>query len=368
MHRARSNSSGSTTVLDPRPIRSNQGLPPTDRPRGLSLTQRTNSLSPPKPRAPSLGRGEIKQVDSDGSPTSNSGSPLNGSPTWGRRSTTSSENGGSTPKFSRNQFVPSSGGLAASLTQVQQTPKRSDSLPSIINTGNLDKSNTPSTPESSGKVVMSEAVKNRLRKIKSQALNLSPCRGIVEPMLPAPTSDKAKKMMLVLDIDETLVHASFTPDAHYDTKVTITVGGETGHIYVAYRPHLKTFLAAVAPLFEIAVFTASQSCYASQLMDTIDPQRKLGSHRLFREHCTEVNGARVKDLSLLGRPLERMVIIDNSPVAYLFQPRNAIPILSWFDDPNDTELLKLIPMLKQLANEPKVYDLLDDYNAGAITF
>jgi hypothetical protein len=32
--------------------------------------------------------------------------------------------------------------------------------------------------------------------------------------------------------------------------------------------------------------------------------------------------------------------------AYLFNPENAVPIDSWFDDPNDTELLDLAPFLE----------------------
>ena len=98
-------------------------------------------------------------------------------------------------------------------------------------------------------------------------------------------------------------------------------------------------------------------------MDRIDPKGDVVPLRLFRDHCSTVNGSYVKDLSLLGRPLNQMAILDNSPVAYLFQPRNAIPILSWFDDPNDDELMKLLPMLHQLAQAKDVYTVLDPFNA-----
>jgi Dullard-like phosphatase family protein len=183
-------------------------------------------------------------------------------------------------------------------------------------------------------------------------------------MKPCPKT-KVGKITLLLDIDETLVHASINPrpGLSYDTIVHIDDGPNSGDIFVAFRPHLHTFLRAVAPLFEVAVFTASQSCYADPLMDTIDPDKTLVTDRLYRQHCVEVQGGRVKDLNLCGRPLDRMVIIDNSPIAYCFQPRNAIPILSWFDDPNDDELLKLIPLLQQLATEESVYPFLDMYNA-----
>ena len=54
-------------------------------------------------------------------------------------------------------------------------------------------------------------------------------------------------------------------------------------------------------------------------------------------------------MSRVGRPLNQVMIIDNSPNSYQFQPENGIPILSWYDDPKDTELLKLIPALKLLS-------------------
>jgi Dullard-like phosphatase family protein len=209
-----------------------------------------------------------------------------------------------------------------------------------------------------------------LTKVQAKKKNASPfhCENFL-PMLKRCPKPKEGKITLALDIDETLVHASINPrpGLRYHTIAHIDDGPNSGDIYVAFRPHLHTFLRAVAPLFEVVVFTASQSCYADPLMDTIDPDKTLVTDRLYREHCVELQEDRVKDLNLCGRSLDRMVIIDNSPIAYCFQPRNAIPILSWFDDPNDDELLKLIPVLQQLAFEETVYPFLDMYNAHLLS-
>lgn len=52
--------------------------------------------------------------------------------------------------------------------------------------------------------------------------------------------------------------------------------------------------------------------------------------------------AHVKDLRLLkGRDLSRVLLVDNSPHTYLFHKNNAVPIVSFFTDQQDTELLKL---------------------------
>ena len=66
----------------------------------------------------------------------------------------------------------------------------------------------------------------------------------------------------------------------------------------------------------------------------------------------------VKDMSLLGRPIEDVILIDNSPNSYRPQPENAVPILSWYDDQTDRELYKLTPLLKNLSRVPDVREVL----------
>jgi TFIIF-interacting CTD phosphatase-like protein len=54
-------------------------------------------------------------------------------------------------------------------------------------------------------------------------------------------------------------------------------------------------------------------------------------------------------MSLIGRPLTDAIIIDNSPTSYAFHQENALPILSWYNDPKDRCLFELIPLLETLA-------------------
>ncbi|KAJ3272453.1 hypothetical protein HDV01_005522 [Terramyces sp. JEL0728] len=167
------------------------------------------------------------------------------------------------------------------------------------------------------------------------------------PLLPAMDGEDLGKKILVLDLDETLVHSSF--------KINNTIH----KVYVLKRPGLDEFLERLGNQYEVVVFTASLSMYADPVLDIIDTH-KVVKHRLFREHCIHHKGNYVKDLSLLGRPIKDTIIIDNSPSCYLFHPSNAIPITSWFDDPSDTELLDLIPFLEDLKLVDNVQTVLDN--------
>jgi len=158
------------------------------------------------------------------------------------------------------------------------------------------------------------------------------------------------KITLALDLDETLVHCSIEPVSNPDHIFPVTFNDMLYQVYVKKRPYLDHFLEVVSKSFEIVVFTASQKVYADTLLDLLDPEHKFVNHRLFREACLFVQGNYLKDLTVLGRDLSKTLLVDNSPHAYGYHIDNGIPIESWFDDSNDTELLKLIGFLKKIEN------------------
>jgi len=163
-----------------------------------------------------------------------------------------------------------------------------------------------------------------------------------------------------LDLDETLVHSSFH-SVDCDFEIPVDIEGIIRTIYVAKRPHVDEFMKACGELFEVVVFTASLAKYADPLLDLLDIHKVI-AHRLFRESCTPHNGVYVKDLFRIGRPLNQIIIIDNSPHSYAFNPENAIPCESWFDDRSDTELLLLLEILGRVA-DPTVDDVIKEMEA-----
>ena len=106
--------------------------------------------------------------------------------------------------------------------------------------------------------------------------------------------------------------------------------------------------------------------YANPLVDTLD-QDSLIHMRLYREHCFSFQGSYIKDLSLLGRPMKDVIIVDNSPNAYFFHPENAVPILSWYDDLDDRCLFELIPLLEALSQVNDVRTVIPHFVDPATT-
>ncbi len=178
-------------------------------------------------------------------------------------------------------------------------------------------------------------------------------------MLKPLRKELAGKKTLVLDLDETLVHSSFKPPGSPDVVLPVDIEGRICHVYVVVRPGCAHFLQEMAKYFELVIYTASLSKYADPLMSIID-QKNNAPQLLFREHCTFSNGIFIKDLGRVGRPLKDMIIIDNSPQSYSFNPENGIPILSWYDDRNDRALYELMPVLRALSEVNDVRPIISE--------
>ena len=56
--------------------------------------------------------------------------------------------------------------------------------------------------------------------------------------------------------------------------------------------------------------------------------------------------------------MQDIIIIDNSPSSYLFQPENALPILSWYDEKDDQYLFDYLPLLKEMSDVDDVRPFL----------
>ena len=174
-----------------------------------------------------------------------------------------------------------------------------------------------------------------------------------------PLSPSGKKI-LVLDLDETLVHASFDPPTMRpaDFVFNAVIDQVPRTIHVLIRPYAEQFLIEIANYYDIVVFTSSIPEYADVVINKIDKYHVV-KKRLFRTDCDlNKNGLHLKDLKKLGRDLKDIVIIDNCPVSYELNEDNGIPIEAWYSDLEDNELIKFLPFLKFLSKVDDVRPIL----------
>ena len=194
---------------------------------------------------------------------------------------------------------------------------------------------------------------------KSTLTPTNKTRDMLQPnlLLPPKPIENIHKKTIILDLDETLVHSSTTSFKKNDIILNIDFDSVLYNIYVLVRPGAEIFIKKLSKLFEVVIFTASISKYASPLLDKLDKDQNI-KYRLFREHCTFLNGIFIKELKRLNRDLKDVIIVDNSPLAYAFDASNGLPIKSWYDDKNDNEFEKIFPLLEFLSEVDDVRDYI----------
>ena len=160
--------------------------------------------------------------------------------------------------------------------------------------------------------------------------------GVPVPFL---NNKSNKPYTLVLDLDETLIHFKSNPNNESSGKIMI-------------RPFLYDFLKNIKKDFELIIFTAATQDYADPIINAIEKDEKYFDHRLYRIHTTIIDNDFVKDLSKLGRDLNRTIIVDNMKQNYKNQPNNGITIRPfWGKDVEDTALVDLLDILKKIADK-----------------
>ena len=107
------------------------------------------------------------------------------------------------------------------------------------------------------------------------------------------------KKVLILDMDETMLHAKFLQNesaiAKDDGNFRFTLQSETSGskdiegasndsllVSIKIRPYLDMALEFLSKYYEICVFTAGTQDYADACLDFLDPDRQIIKHRMYR--------------------------------------------------------------------------------------
>ena len=190
---------------------------------------------------------------------------------------------------------------------------------------------------------------------------------------------KPDKKILLIDLDETLIHSDFSLEYLNDKKVkydTIIKFKETESDFeenyedyydmrrkklkhelfneekeykvgVFIRKGAKEFLTEVCKYFIVGIFTASVKEYADAVIDYLDPDKSLIKFRLYRNNCINLNDKIfVKDLRIIrGVDIKDIILLDNSIYSFSAQICNGILVNSFFNDKNDIELYNVLNYL-----------------------
>jgi len=174
------------------------------------------------------------------------------------------------------------------------------------------------------------------------------------------------KKLLILDIDETLVHTEVFYDQNpgndylhpgsYDFKFESSDG--EAQYYVIKRPHLKEFLDWAFDNFKVAVWTAAGDIYAKKVLAGIGVDWRTLEFFYTKDNCTlkydyETNQYYgVKNLTKLRKKynLDEVLIVDDVDLTAVNNYGNLVHIKPFIYDRKDDELFKLKNYLEKIKD------------------
>ncbi|KAJ2716277.1 mitochondrial inner membrane protein required for protein import [Coemansia spiralis] len=141
---------------------------------------------------------------------------------------------------------------------------------------------------------------------------------------------------LVLNLDDMLIRMEWSKDHGWR---------------IAKRPGLDHFLAYMASMFEVVIFSTQPSHSGMLVMDRLDPL-EYAPYRLYKDHMRNVDGNNYKDLSTINRDMAKVIMVDIDPEAFKMQPDNGLLARPFRGDPSDnwieqiTEFLEYVHMVE----------------------
>ncbi|MDF7812239.1 HAD family hydrolase [Hymenobacter sp. YC55] len=180
--------------------------------------------------------------------------------------------------------------------------------------------------------------------------------------------DTKDKLLLILDLDETLIHAS---SKELDRPADFTLFDY--HIYI--RPYLAEFLVGCSQHFRLAIWSSASDDYVAEVTKRIIPASIPLDFVWGRSRCTycfdfknaafEDSGYTgyynhydyvkvLKKLRRRGYDLDRVLIVDDTPSKAKRNYGNAIYPREYHGQLHDNELILLLRYLAQFKDVDNV--------------
>ena len=152
---------------------------------------------------------------------------------------------------------------------------------------------------------------------------------------------------MVLDLNKTL--------AYYDI--------ESGKVKL--RNGLFSFLSMIKAYYELITFSCEPSNITEAIIKEIECENKYFDYNLTRTHSILYENNLVKDISLIGRDISKIIIIDDDDNCFKLNKENGIKIASIKDNKKDDNILfelKKILILICKKNYDDVREALKDFS------
>ncbi len=164
------------------------------------------------------------------------------------------------------------------------------------------------------------------------------------------------KKLLILDLDETLIHG---------TEKTLAAPADfcVGEFYIYERPYVREFLSFCHAHFHLAVWSTGSEDYVREVLGVLTDGSNPFEFIWGRNRCTLKREAYDGELSWrkdlkkvhrLGWPLEQVLMLEDTPENLDRHYGNVIRIDAFEGAADDTELLQLQPFLLKLATVTNV--------------
>ena len=176
-------------------------------------------------------------------------------------------------------------------------------------------------------------------------------KSVNVPFLSHLKNDENYILTIILDLDGTLIYDQ-NIEVNYEEEEEEEDDEDNKHQKnndIILRPRLFEFLDKLLELkCELIIFTSSVKQRADEVINIIEKNKRYFNGRLYREHCTLMGAAYVKDISKLGRNLSKTIIIDNDLGCFYLQQENGILIKTFSGEQTDKYLMNLYAILNKI--------------------
>ena len=173
------------------------------------------------------------------------------------------------------------------------------------------------------------------------------------------------KPLLILDLDETLIHA--TPD-----QLNYSFNFKAFHYYIYLRPHVHEFLYQVSQYYQLAIWSSASDDYVHEVIQQLIPTNITLQFVWGRSRCTAKYNPKIDEFGYYhdnywshyhyikplkkvykqGYDLKKVLIVDDSPHKVANSYGNAIYSKAFTGQEDDNELLLLLKYLITIVSTP----------------